>query len=105
MIVIDTNTLILLIIGNIDTRLFSRHERTSIYDEDDYKFLCDFTKGKKLITAPNVWTEVDNLLNKTFSRNYKDRYHEIMNEFIVNCIEVYKPSKVFIKKNEFYTLG
>lgn len=39
MILIDTNALLVLIIGLINPRLFSNHKRTSIYEEQDFKNL------------------------------------------------------------------
>jgi len=71
MILIDANALVVLLIGIIDPRLFKTHKTTSIYEEQDYyDLLAIIGDLKNLVVLPNVWTEVDNLLNN-FSGNYK----------------------------------
>jgi rRNA-processing protein FCF1 len=74
MITIDTNALIVLLVGLIDTRLISQHKRTSIYEEQDFNDLISVIESfDRLVVLPNVWTEVDNLLNK-FSGDHKYSY-------------------------------
>lgn len=36
MILIDTNALVVLIVGLLDTGLLNRHKRTSIYEIEDF---------------------------------------------------------------------
>jgi hypothetical protein len=36
MILIDTNALVVLLIGLIDPKLFKTHKRVSIYEEEDF---------------------------------------------------------------------
>lgn len=71
MIVIDTNVLIILIIGGIDTKLISKHKRTNLYDENNYVYILNLIKDfDNLLVLPNIWTEVDS----KHSMNYvKDR--------------------------------
>lgn len=64
MIAIDTNTLLLLIIGQVDLRQLEKHKRISMFDRDDYEILLmEIRSFDNLLIIPNVWTEVDNLLN------------------------------------------
>ncbi len=64
MIVIDTNALVILVLGLMDPRLIEGHKRTSIYDARDFDdLLTRIGDVKQLLIIPNVWTEVDNLLN------------------------------------------
>ncbi|MDF9800021.1 hypothetical protein OKW21_005284 [Catalinimonas alkaloidigena] len=61
-ILIDSNALVLLIIGLIDQNLIPKHKRTSIYRKKDFERLLNVIKDfNHLIVLPNIWTEVDNL--------------------------------------------
>ncbi len=78
MIIIDANALVVLLVGSINPRLIENHKRTSIYSEEDFEELLLAVKDfKKLVVLPNVWTEVDNLLN-SFSGDYKYQYVRIL---------------------------
>lgn len=71
---IDTNALLVLIVGSINPNLVNEHKRTSIYDEEDFYQLLYFIGNiNTLCILPNVWTEVDNLLNN-FNGRFKEAY-------------------------------
>lgn len=94
MIFIDTNALVVLLIGLMDARLLKTHKRTSIYDEKDFQNLVEFIGDfRKLVVLPNIWTEVDNLLND-FGGNQKYIYVEkikmlinTLNEEVISSIK------------------
>lgn len=105
MILIDTNALIILIIGQIDTRLINSHKRTSIYEEQDYYDLVDVIGSTdQLIVLPNVWTEVDNLLNN-FGGNQKYQYIMKITETIKSSSERFINSLVGVQSDSFFDLG
>ena len=105
MIAIDANALVVLIIGSIDTRLFKTHKRTSIYESEDYHLLLNVIESlDKLVVLPNVWTEVDNLLNN-FKGNYKEIYVEQIIAKIQETSEKYLESINGVKHYTFYDLG
>lgn len=105
MILIDANALVVLLIGIIDPRLFKTHKTTSIYEEQDYYDLLAIVGDlKNLVVLPNVWTEVDNLLNN-FSGNYKYPYIEAITNIINNTTETYIHSILATQSNEFFEIG
>ena len=105
MILIDTNALIILIIGLIDPKLINRHRRTSIYEEQDFNDLISFIDDlESLVILPNVWTEVDNLLND-FNRGNKLRYIDEITNTIKNTTEIYIESQEATLSDGFYDLG
>jgi rRNA-processing protein FCF1 len=105
MILIDTNALVVLLIGLIDPRLFKTHDKTSIYEEQDFVDLLDVIGSfDKLIVLPNVWTEADNLLNK-FSGHYKDKYIENLTKVIKGTTEKFLESIIATGSGGFYDLG
>ena len=89
MIIVDSNALIVLLIGIIDPKLFKTHNTTSIYDEDDFNDLLNVIEDfKEIIVLPNIWTEVDNLLN-SFGGNYRYQYIQKITEMIKITSEKY----------------
>lgn len=105
MILIDINALVLLLIGAIDPRLIKNHKRTSIYEEQDfYDLLAQIGSLDKLIVLPNIWTEVDNLLNG-FSGQYKDKYVEEITRIIKSTTEKFLQSAKATESIGFFDLG
>ncbi|WP_397447760.1 hypothetical protein [Polaribacter sp. R77954] len=102
---IDTNALIVLIIGLIDPRLINKHKRTSIYEEEDFEDLISFVGDfNELVVLPNVWTEVDNLLNN-FKGNRKTEYIEQITSTIKLTTEKILETKIATESETFYDLG
>jgi rRNA-processing protein FCF1 len=104
-IIIDTNALVILLIGLIDPGLFKTHKRTSIYEAEDYNDLVDVIGDvKKLIVLPNVWTETDNLLND-FGGNYKHPYIVNITQLINLTYEKFFDSSTGAQSDYFFELG
>jgi hypothetical protein len=102
---IDANALIILLLGLIDPKLINKHKRTSIYEEQDFDDLVAFVGDiKELVVLPNVWTEVDNILNN-FSGNYKIKYIEQITSTIKLTTEKFIESKTATESIGFYDLG
>lgn len=105
MILIDANALTVLLVGLVDTKLIGRHNRTSIYQEQDYYDLLTVIESlDKLIVLPNVWTEVDNLLND-FSGNHKYEYILQITDTIKSTSEKYIVSLKATESDCFFDLG
>ena len=105
MILIDTNALIVLLVGLIDIRLFETHKRTSIYDEADFQDLLSVIGSvDQLVVLPNIWTEVDNLLNN-FRGAYKYQYIEQLTSIIKASSEKYMASTLATVNDHFIDLG
>ena len=105
MIFVDTNALILILVGLMDKSLVSTHKRTSIYASIDFENLV-FLIGdlEKVVTTPNVLTEVDNLLNN-FQKGHRWAYYQVLRELISKSIEKFLESKKIIGVNPFFELG
>lgn len=106
MILIDSNALVLLILGLIDPNLVEGHRRTSIYTQKDFhKLLAVIQDLKKLVVLPNIWTEVDNLLNDNLKGNLKWRYIQVLKELVSQTTEKYLISAVGVSSNYFIEIG
>ena len=105
MILIDTNSLVLLILGLIDTRLINSNKRTSIFEEQDFYDLLNVIGDlNNLVVIPNVWTELDNLLNKSIGKRKYD-YVESLKQVIKKTTEKFLETRKGIECNSFYELG
>jgi rRNA-processing protein FCF1 len=102
---IDTNSLLILLVGLIDPKLINKHRRTSIYEEQDFADLLQLIGDfKNLVVLPNVWTEVDNLLNG-FNRGHKESYVIHITNTINSTTEKFLESQNAVKNISFYDLG
>lgn len=89
----------------MDPKLINTHKTTSIYEEQDYHDLVSIVDDlANLIVLPNVWTEVDNLLNN-FSGNYKYPYIEAISNTIFKSSEKYIESTKVLQTQEFFNIG
>jgi hypothetical protein len=62
---IDTNLLLVLMVGALDLDQVERFKRTRAYSRDDYTLLTTYVGGfQRMLTTPNVLTEVSNLLGQ-----------------------------------------
>jgi hypothetical protein len=97
--------MLVLVLGIIDKKLISKHKRTSIYEEEDFEMLISHLSDiEKLVVLPNIWTEVDNLLNG-FRGDLKYKYFQALRTLINSSTERYLPAKSVLEKEEFWELG
>jgi len=105
MILIDTNALVVLILGIIDPSLIRKSKRTSIYEVEDFNDLLDVIGNiENIVVLPNIWTEVDNLLN-SLGGSYKNQYIQKITETIKNTSEKYIKSETATLNQCFFDLG
>lgn len=105
MIVIDTNALVLLIVGLIDPKKIPKHKCLSIYEEQDFlDLVCLIGDFNRLIMLPNIWTEVDNLLNG-FTGEDKNFYVQVFQRMIKQSTESYIPSVIGTEHYSFIDIG
>jgi hypothetical protein len=105
MILIDSNVLVILILGLIDPNLIGKDKRSSIYEKEDFHKLLDVIGSiDKVVVLPNIWTEVDNLLNH-ISGSYKFQYIEKITSTIRATSEEYLKSSTVNENPNFINLG
>lgn len=105
MILIDSNALLVLILGLMNPALINKHKKTSIYDDEDFQnLLIMIEELENIVVLPNVWTEVDNLLNG-FSGDYKNVYIETLIQTIKKTTEKYLESSQVEYSYALYDLG
>lgn len=104
-IILDTNILLLHFVGLLDPQLIPRFKRTDIFTVEDFhvlRTLLAFTP--KIITTPNIMTEVSNLLGQLTGRQ-RDRCFAIFVKGIGLLEETYLTSASLAVMGEFQRFG
>ncbi len=64
-VVLDTNLLVLLVVGSLDRSLIARHKRTRKFTPEDFDTLTQILdQYQQIVVTPNVVTETSNLLQQ-----------------------------------------
>jgi len=104
-VIIDTNVFVLYLAGRINTNQIYRYCRNALYTEDDYHFLVNLLGNfDRIITCPNVLTEIDNLLNR-ITGDDKYTYLLLAKEIYTQSIEKYIATDTVSKEWYFSELG
>ncbi len=98
---IDTNLLILLLVGSVGRSQIAKHRRTRNFVPEDYDRLIDLIGPLPVFVTPNTLTETSNLLNGCQSSHLMGK----LNIFIQQVDEMYVPSKDAANSRKFNSLG
>jgi len=102
-VVIDSNIFILFLVGQINENKIKNYTRNSIYSKEDYYFLINIlSKYDRIITSPNILTEVDNILNR-ITGDDKYRYLAIVKNIYKQTIEKYLETES-VSQNWFFDI-
>jgi hypothetical protein len=103
--VLDTNLLILLVVGGTSRAYIEKHKRLKSFTVKDFDLLTELLfRIESIITTPNVLTETSNLL----AQIEEPVRSEIFNTFSKNIKmieEIYIDSKIASQQKEFTRLG
>lgn len=104
-LLVDTNLLVLLVVGLASKELIEKHRRLREYSLDDFDLLAQIVRGHShLITTPNIWTEVSNLARQT-SEPARSKIALVMRQLMAKSNESYVRSIGASKAVEFARLG
>jgi predicted nucleic acid-binding protein len=104
-VIIDTNIFILFLAGQINENKIEKYTRNSLYKKEDYYFLLNILAGyDRIITSPNIFTEVDNILNRITGED-KYRYLILIKKIYKQTIEKYIKTETVAQNWFFDVLG
>ena len=105
-VVIDTNLLLVYLVGCIDPQMINRFKKTnSRYCAEDFDILENIVcKFNKFTTTPNILTEVSNLGGQ-LKNDVKKQFFILLAQFIQNTPEKYIRSSEISKDPYFIKLG
>ncbi|MBI1743856.1 hypothetical protein HYR54_12440 [Candidatus Acetothermia bacterium] len=104
---VDSNLLLLYFIGKYEKNLITVHKRTKKYTIKDFEIVERiFHLFSKIVTTPNILTEVSNLSGQSGSlKKIKDKYFEHFKNQIETLDENYIQSRNACQVNYFASLG
>ena len=104
-VLIDTNLLVGYIVGSLGTKHLVNCRATKTFTPDDFLLLGNFIKGfKKLVTTPNILTEVSNLGGKLPSSLHEE-FRAAFGLIVDSLTEKYEPSKRIASHTDFPRFG
>ncbi len=83
-ILVDTNILLLWFVGSVNPQRISQFNRTEKFTIEDYAILVRFlTSFSKIVTTPNILTELSNLVIKDIKKPELPRCFEKLTEALL----------------------
>ena len=103
---VDTNLLLLYLVGKSDPRIIPRFIRTQKYTIEDFQILKKLLElfFSALVTTPNILTEVSNLVTK-LSENDRPAFFDQMKLSIATLDERYCPSRTAVEDRNYRKFG
>ncbi len=102
---IDSNLLVLLVVGSVGRDLITKHRRLQTYTADDYDILVELlTPFGQVFVTPNTLTEASNLLG-LHADPERSRFFDMLRFFIQRSEEVVVASVDASSNDEFRRLG
>jgi rRNA-processing protein FCF1 len=104
-VLIDTNLLLLLVVGAYDPERISRFKRTDKFTADDFYTLAAFFNSfDRVVTTPHVLTEVSNLAGQ-LPDALKTAFYSLFAQHIALLEEYYVESRQLSSVSQFPKLG
>lgn len=104
-VLIDTNLLVLLIVGTADRKLIAKHRRTREFTEKDYDELCALLEGYgEMWVTVHCLAETSNLLKQTHNRAVPGLLRHLA-AFCSETRESYLPKDRLVTDERFLRLG
>ena len=103
-VLLDTNLLLVVIIGYIDQSLICRHKRTSSYTSRDFQRLIEILRDTVLVTTPHILTEVSNLGSHGLHGETKEFFFNTLKHFVVKIFEELSVSSTIVVESPVFTV-
>jgi rRNA-processing protein FCF1 len=105
-ILIDTNILLLWIVGSVNRQRISKFNRTEKFVPEDYDLLLRLLEYflPKIVTTPNILTEVNSLANQIGEPERSQCYTKLA-QAVVRLDEHYIESNIAVEVNSFTRFG
>jgi hypothetical protein len=99
-LLVDTNLLLLYLVGSADPTLIRRFSRTSIYSEDDFDRVSKFIEAFDVkVATPHVLTEVSDLFGN------RNELNVLLGAYIERVEELFTKGRSLIAEKPFLQFG
>jgi hypothetical protein len=104
-LILDTNLLVLYVVGTASRHLIDQHKRLNEFDASDYDILQEWViQAPAVLITPNTLTETSNLATQIHGEARK-KVLAVLKAVTESCREVYIPSEDAAARPEFLLLG
>ena len=104
-ILIDTNILLLYLVGRVNRERISKFKRTKEFIPKDYDLLLQILKGfQKIVATPNVLSEINSLANQ-LGEPERSQCLLLFVNLISQISEEYVESNIIARHDVFYRFG
>jgi hypothetical protein len=104
-LVLDSNLLLLLIVGLVDSHFIANFKRTRMFAQEDFNLLIHIMRRfEKCSITPHVLTEVSNFIGQ-IKEPYLDKCRAQLAQFINSSKEHYSPAKDLLAMKEYFRFG
>jgi hypothetical protein len=104
-VLVDSNLLLLYLVGHCDLRIIPRNKKTARYTIPDFGLLTGLIETFKVVlTTPNIITEVSNLAT-SLSENERPSFFDVMRQRVTALEERYCPSIEAFTDPQYRRLG
>jgi len=104
-ILVDTNILVLWFVGTANRERIAKFKRTETFLPEDYDLLVKvLNRFSKMVTTPNILTEVNSLINQNGEPD-RSRCLEVFAQTVAKTEEFYIESSKVVTTNKFTTFG
>jgi predicted nucleic acid-binding protein len=92
-LVLDTNLLLLLLVGGCDKKLLKNYTSTRKYSDDDYDLLIKILRHfeSSIVITPHILTEISNLSRRDIKEPQLSYYFKTVIDKLKNCKEEHIP--------------
>jgi len=104
-LILDTNLLMLLLVGSTSKEYISKHKRLRAYSEMDFDLLIKYlSSASNIFVTPNILTETSNLIGQ-IAEPARTKILMVFSDYIKFADERYCESRQAISRKEFIRLG
>ncbi len=104
-VIIDSNLLLLLVVGSASISYIGKHDRLRGYSQTEFETLGKLvSEFSEIVSIPHVWAEVSNLARQIKGPAQRSIL-EKLSTFISTTKELNLPSRNGVLRDEFYRLG
>lgn len=104
-LLVDTNVLLLFIVGSLSLDRIAKHKRTDSFTPKDYQILVDLLrKFRGIVVTPSILAEVSNLLGQTDDQT-RTALLALLGALVRRSEERYVPSVEVVEAADFLRLG
>ena len=103
-ILVDTNILLLWFVGRVNQKRISRFNRTKKFLPEHYQLLDRLLKFSKVVTTPNILTEVNSLINQMGEPD-RSKSLSVLAKEVSKLDEFYLESSTVSQEEKFTKFG